>query len=65
MRKEKKLQDLIESLIEHKIADHQLDNTGLTFRDISKIKKVLLDQLLAIHHVRVSYPSDTDSDDVL
>ncbi|MCY3999599.1 MAG: HDIG domain-containing protein [Bacteroidetes bacterium] len=60
-----KLQDLIESLIDHKIADHQLDNTGLTFRDISKIKKVLLDQLLAIHHVRVSYPSDTDSEDVL
>jgi len=49
------LQNLIESLIDHKVSDGQLDHTDLTFQDISKIKKILVDQLLAIHHVRVTY----------
>ncbi|MCY4205238.1 MAG: HDIG domain-containing protein [Bacteroidetes bacterium] len=52
-----KLQELVDRLITHKVASGQLDNTGLTFRDVSKIKKVLLEQLLAIHHVRISYPN--------
>ncbi|MCY4170465.1 MAG: HDIG domain-containing protein [Bacteroidetes bacterium] len=56
-----KLQDLIDQLIDHKIEDRQLDNTGLTFRDIFLIKKILLEQLLAFHHVRISYQSDRDS----
>jgi len=56
-----KLRSLIDTLIDHKIADRQLDNTGLTFRDIFIIKKVLLEQLLAVHHVRISYPNDDDS----
>ena len=59
------LQQLIESLIDHKVSDGQLDNTGLTFRDISKIKKILLDQLLAIHHVRVSYKNVSDSTEAI
>ncbi len=56
-----KLQSLIDDLIDHKIADRQLDNTGLTFRDIYLIKKVLLEQLHAVHHVRISYPNEDDS----
>lgn len=51
-----KLRTLVDNLITYKVSNGQLDDTGLTFRDIPQIKKVLLEQLLAIHHVRISYP---------
>ncbi len=56
-----KIQELVDSLITHKVASGQLDETGLTFRDIPRIKKVLQDQLIAIYHVRVSYPEIINS----
>jgi len=56
-----KLEDLVNRLINQKVSSGQLDNTGLTFRDVSRIKKILLEQLLAIHHVRVSYPELEDA----
>lgn len=56
-----KLQELVDRLITHKVTSGQLDETGLTFRDIPRIKKVLQDQLTAIHHVRVSYPEMINS----
>ncbi len=56
-----KLERLVDGLITRKVTSGQLDDTGLTFRDIPRIKKVLLEQLLAIHHVRVSYPDVINS----
>ena len=50
---EEGLRNLVDHLINNKIEDGQLDNTGLTFRDIARIKKVLLEQLMGIHHIRV------------
>ncbi len=55
-----KIQELVDRLITHKVSTGQLDETGLTFRDIPRIKKVLQDQLMAIHHVRISYPEDVN-----
>lgn len=52
-----KLKELVDHLISQKVASGQLDGTDLTFQDISQIKKVLLEQLLAIHHVRINYPN--------
>ena len=54
---EEKLRDMVSHLIASKVEEGQLDDTGLTFRDIAYIKKVLIEQLLAIHHTRVSYPA--------
>ncbi len=56
-----KLEELVDRLITHKVTSGQLDETGLTFRDIPLIKKVLQDQLMAIRHVRVSYPEMINS----
>ncbi len=56
-----KIQQLVDELINQKVSSGQLDDTGLTFRDISQTKKVLLEQLLAIHHVRLSYPKSSNS----
>lgn len=56
-----KLQNLIDNLISQKVSTGQLDDTGLTFRDIAYIKKALLEQLSAIHHVRIDYPDVSES----
>lgn len=59
----KKLKALIEGLVEARIDDHQLDDTDLTFRDITKIKETFLNLLVGQFHARVKYPGDKSSDD--
>ena len=56
-----KLEKLVEHLITQRVASRQLDDTGLTLRDISLIKEVLLKQLIGIHHTRISYPDSSDT----
>lgn len=52
------LKDLIGKMIDKKIADRQLDDSDLTFRDISIIKATLLDKLINIYHIRIEYPEE-------
>ncbi len=52
------LKELIDRMIDQKIEDKQLDNSNLTFRDITTIKEVLLQKLLNIYHVRIEYPKE-------
>ncbi len=59
----KKLKTLIDSLVDARIDDHQLDDTDLTFRDISKVKLTFLNLLVGQFHARVKYPGDENSDD--
>lgn len=56
-----KLEKLVDHLISQRVASGQLDDTGLTLRDISLIKEVLLKQLIGIHHTRISYPDAPDT----
>jgi putative nucleotidyltransferase with HDIG domain len=50
------LENLINLIFREQIDDGQLDNTDLTFRDLSRIKDTFLKMLLGIYHVRVKYP---------
>ncbi|SHE94713.1 hypothetical protein SAMN05444274_10356 [Mariniphaga anaerophila] len=54
------LKELIETMIDKKIRDKQLDQSDLTFRDITIIKKTLLDKLINIYHVRIAYPKEKE-----
>ncbi len=54
---EKIISDLIESIVVDKIREHQLDTSQLTFDDLEAIKKAIFRSLLALSHVRPSYPS--------
>ncbi len=51
-----KLRDLINNMIDQKIADKQLNSSKLTFSDIDVIKDTLLTKLINIYHVRIEYP---------
>lgn len=50
----------IDAMIEKRIADGQLDNAFLTYRDIKKIKDAFFKTLLGIHHGRVLYGKGKD-----
>ena len=52
----KKLEERIDAIFEARINDGQLDDSLLTFRDLKMIKQTFIEQLSAIHHVRVKYP---------
>jgi hypothetical protein len=56
----KRLKSLIDLLFKERIEDDQLDDTDLTFRDLSKIKDTFLQMLLGIYHVRVKYPDQKE-----
>ena len=59
----KRLEGVIEAIIEARMDDRQLDETALTFRDLSRIKETFLSMLTSIYHVRVQYPGQTQDDD--
>ncbi|NBC17789.1 MAG: HDIG domain-containing protein [Bacteroidetes bacterium] len=58
----KRLETLIDMIVKARIEDGQLDDTDLTFRDLTQIKQTFLSLLLGIYHVRVRYP-DQDAED--
>ncbi|MCI4670257.1 MAG: HDIG domain-containing protein [Bacteroidia bacterium] len=53
-----KLKELVDSILNHKIRDHQLEESNLTFKDISIIRSVIKKQLLSIYHGRIEYPKE-------
>ena len=50
------IRNLIEGMVEQKIASNQLTNAELTFHDITVLKSTLLEKLVNIYHVRIEYP---------
>ncbi len=56
----KRLEALVEMIFKARSEDGQLDDTELTFRDLSIIKETFLSLLLGIYHVRVKYPGQKD-----
>lgn len=54
------LHQLVDKIVDYKIAEDQLVNSPLTFRDISRIREVLKDQLATIYHGRIEYPKEAN-----
>jgi len=52
----KKIEQMVDYIIDNKIKDGQLDESDITLREISIIKKTLLEGLISIYHSRISYP---------
>ncbi len=53
---EENISKIIDNIIDSKIADDQLSNCNITFRDITTIKQLLKKRMVSIYHVRVEYP---------
>lgn len=52
----KRLEGLIDRIVEHYVTDGQLDDCPLTFQDLTQIKKSFMSVLKGIYHSRIEYP---------
>jgi len=53
---EKSIKELVNRIIDAKIADGLLSDAPLTFKDISVIKNVFAERLVSMYHSRIVYP---------
>ena len=51
-----KIEERVNAIFKARIDDNQLDESGLTLKDLKLIKASFVKQLSAIYHVRVKYP---------
>ncbi|HKJ78794.1 MAG TPA: HDIG domain-containing protein, partial [Prolixibacteraceae bacterium] len=54
------LKEIVDKMIDTKIRDKQLEDSSLTFHDISVIKETLLKKLINIYHIRIEYPKEKE-----
>ena len=57
-----RLDKFIQTLIQGKIDNHQLDNCRLTFGDLTKIREAFVQILAGYYHSRIKYPNQKDPD---
>jgi hypothetical protein len=50
------INDLVDNIIDYKIANNQFINSDITFKDITTIKKIFKKRLMNIYHARIEYP---------
>ena len=55
-----KVENLIDKIIKQRIDDGQLDESPLTFSDITKIKDAFISILVGQHHRRIRYPKQDE-----
>lgn len=53
---QEKISNLVQDVIKQQIDNNQFLNSNITFRDIDKIKKILIRNLINFYHVRIEYP---------
>ena len=51
-----RIQGLVDSIAQKKMADGQFDECGLTFKQLDLVRQSLVKSLTAIYHARVKYP---------
>lgn len=50
------LAKMVDSIVGEKLEDGQLDESDLTFGDLTKVKQALVDALIGYYHTRIPYP---------
>jgi hypothetical protein len=57
---EAKIKEVVDEIFNEKISDHQLDESPITFADLSLIKESFQKSLEGLYHQRVMYPDITE-----
>ncbi|MCL5030290.1 MAG: HDIG domain-containing protein [Bacteroidetes bacterium] len=55
-----KVENLIESILQNRVEDGQLDESPITFSDLNKIKEAFINILIGQHHRRIRYPKQDE-----
>ncbi len=50
------MQKVVDSVVDEKVEDGQLDESALTFGELSRVKAALVDALVGYYHARIPYP---------
>lgn len=58
----RKIDELVRTLVDERIADGQLADSELTFSDMSKIRESFVKSLLSIYHRREKYPNGKEKE---
>lgn len=53
--------EIVQNIFDTRMRDGQLDECGLTLRDLTRIKEIFIDMLQAVFHPRINYPSGTNA----
>jgi putative nucleotidyltransferase with HDIG domain len=56
-----KIRELIDKIVSKRLAEGELENCDLTFRELTIVKQSFLNILTGIHHSRIKYPSEEDA----
>ncbi|TME29093.1 MAG: HDIG domain-containing protein [Chloroflexi bacterium] len=52
------IRGMVDRIIDERVADGQLDESDLTFRDVQRTKDAFCELLLGVYHERIPYPED-------
>lgn len=55
-----RIEDAVAKIVNKRLADGQLDECDLTFRELAEIRESLVRNLCSIYHGRIRYPDDED-----
>jgi len=53
---EKSISEMVESMINSQIADGQLKDSPISFKDVETVKRILSEKIQNMYHNRISYP---------
>jgi putative nucleotidyltransferase with HDIG domain len=56
VKNEESLKELVNFIINEQIRLGQFDDAQITFKEITRIKEILISKLINIHHIRIEYP---------
>ena len=49
------ISNLVDKIVEHKLAQKQFNNANITLKDISDVSSIFKNMLMSIYHVRIDY----------
>ena len=49
---------MVDSIVDARLADGQLDDAELTLKNLSQINEAFVQQLLGMYHSRIQYPNN-------
>jgi hypothetical protein len=52
------IREMVNKIVDERLADGQLDDSNLTLRDIGRIRESFVEQLLGMYHQRITYPEN-------
>ncbi|RMD51024.1 MAG: HDIG domain-containing protein [Ignavibacteria bacterium] len=55
-----KVENIISNIFKQRLEDGQLDNSPITFKDLTKIKESYVNTLIGQHHRRIRYPNQEE-----